>query len=94
MQKFALLSSGPVTQWQEAIVGLLEETAHYKVTGAAVVLMVEPEEPDGDDVIAFYHRMSIRDKQLAASVIEGDVHYAIAEDAIRHYLGDEDDEEE
>lgn len=94
MQRFTLLSNGEQTQWHEAIVGLLEETAHYKVTGAAVVLMVEPEEPDGDDVIAFYHRMSIRDKQLAASVIEGDVHYAIAEDAIRHYLGDEDDEEE
>ena len=94
MQKFTLLSNGAQTEWHRAIVGLLEETAQYKVTGAAVVLMVEPEEPDGDDVIAFYHRMSIRDKQLAASVIEGDVHYAIAEDAIRYYLGDEDDEEE
>ena len=58
-----------------------------------MVVLVEPEEENGEDVLEFYNRMSIRDKQLAASVIEGDVHYAIAQDAIRHYLGETDEDD-
>lgn len=90
MSKLILAADRPVREHESALVELMEDLSKYKVTGMAVVVMVEPDEPDGDDILAFYHRMSIRDKQLAAAVIEGDVHYAIAEDAIRHYMGDEE----
>lgn len=94
MQKFFLMSNKPIEPYQEALVDLLEnELSRYRVQGLAVVVFVEPEEPDGEDVLAYYHHMSIRDKQLAAAVIEGDVHYAIAQDAIAHYMGDETEEE-
>ena len=89
MSKLLLAADRPVREYESALVELLEDLSKYKVTGMAVVVMVEPREPDDEDILAFYHRMSIRDKQLAAAVIEGDVHYAIAEDAIRHYMGDE-----
>lgn len=91
MSKLILAADRPVRAHESALVELLEELSKYKVTGMAVVVMVEPEEPNDEDVLAFYHRMSIRDKQLAAAVIEGDVHYAIAEDAIRNYMGDEEE---
>lgn len=94
MQKFVLLSDRPIAPYQEALTELLEEISGYRVRGMAVVLLVDPEEEDGDDVLAFYHRMSIRDKQLAAAVIEGDVHYAIAQDAIAAYMGDTEEQEE
>ena len=94
MGKMVLLSDREVEPWQADVVDLLERLSGYRVRDLAVVVLVEPEEPEGEDVLAFYNRMSIRDKQLAASVIEGDVHYAIAQDAIRHYMGDTDEEDE
>lgn len=95
MQKFFLSSDKPIEPYQQALVELLEnDLSRYRVRGLAVVAFVEPEKPDGDDVLAFYHHMSIRDKQLAAATIEGDVHYEIALDAIAHHMGDETDEEE
>lgn len=90
MSKLILAADRPVRVHESALVKLMDELSKYKVTGMAVVVMVEPKEPDDEDILAFYHHMSIRDKQLAAAVIEGDVHYAIAEDAIRHYMGDEE----
>ena len=90
MSKLILTADRPVREHETALVELMEDLSKYKVTGMAVVVMVEPKEPDDEDILAFYHHMSIRDKQLAAAGIEGDVHYAIAEDAIRHYMGDEE----
>ena len=94
MGKLVLLSDREVEPWQADVVDLLEQLSGYKVRGLAVVVLVEPEEENGEDILAFYNRMSIRDKQLAASVIEGDVHYAIAQDAIRHYMGEDDEEDD
>ena len=94
MGKLVLLSDREVEPWQADVVDLLEQLSGYKVRGLAVVVLVEPEEENGEDILAFYNWMSIRDKQLAASVIEGDVHYAIAQDAIRHYMGDTDEEDD
>lgn len=91
MSKLLLAADRPVREHENALVELMEELSKYKVTGMAVVVMVEPKEQDDEDILAFYHHMSIRDKQLAAAVIDGDVHYAIAEDAIRHYMGDEEE---
>lgn len=92
MAKLALLSDGEVAPWQADVVELLEKLSDCDVRGMALVFMVEPREPGGDDILAFYSNMSLRDKQLAASVIEGDVHYAIAEDAIRCYLGEDEED--
>ena len=91
MSKLLLAADRPVRAHEAALVKLMEELSRYKVTGMAVVVMVEPKKEGDEDVLAYYHHMSIRDKQLAAAVIEGDVHYAIAEDAIRHYMGDEEE---
>ena len=93
MQKFGIVSDKPLEEWQKDLVHVLEELSAYRVNGLALVALVEPEDPEGDDVLAFYNRMSVRDKQLAAAVIEGDVHYAIAQAAIARAMGEEDAEE-
>lgn len=93
MQKFAILSDQPLEEWQSDLARILEELSGYQVRGLALVALVEADSEDDDDVLAWYNRMSVRDKQLVAAVIEGDVHYAIARQAIEHYMEDREEEE-
>ena len=93
MQKFAILSDQPLEEWQSDLTRILEELSRYEVRGLALIALVEADSDEDDDVLAWYNRMSIRDKQLAASVIQEDAHYAIARQAIEHYMEDREEEE-
>ena len=51
-----------------------------------MVAVLEEPAANGGDAIVGYHAMGMRDRQLAASLIQADITYKIAQDAVRDML--------
>ena len=89
-----LISDRPVNDYETFFVDLMNDLDKYKIRSVAVVVLEEPA-ANGGDAIVGYHAMSLRDRQLAASLIEADITYKIAQGAVRDMLDlTEPDEEE
>lgn len=65
---------------------LMHSLDEHKIRSIAVVAVLEEPEADDGDAIVGYHNMGLRDKQLAASLIEDDITYKIAQEAVRDML--------
>ena len=90
-----LISDRPVNDYETFFVDLMHGLDKYKIRSVAVVAVLEEPAANGGDAIVGYHDMSLRDRQLAASLIEADIAYKIAQDAVRDMLDlTEPDEEE
>lgn len=91
-----LISDRPVNDYEAFFVDLMHGLDKYKIRSVAVVADTTLEEPaaNGGDAIVGYHAMSLRDRQLAASLIEADITYKIAQDAVRDMLDLPDPDEE
>ena len=90
-----LISDRPVNDYEAFFLDLMHGMDKYKIRGVAVVAVLEEPAANGGDAIVGYHAMSLRDRQLAASLIDADITYKIAQDAVRDMLDlTEPDEEE
>lgn len=90
-----LISDRPVNDYEAFFVDLMHGLDKHKIRSVAVVAVLEEPEADGGDAIVGYHAMGMRDQQLAASLIEADIVYRIAQNAVRDMLDlPEPDEEE
>lgn len=94
MQKFVLVSDGPMEDWAAELPELLETLSEYKVRGVAVIALLETEGEDDADSVTAYFDMSLRDRQYAAQLINQDVIRQIARTELRHLLDGEDGDEE
>lgn len=81
-----LISDRPVNDYETFFVDLMHGLDKYKIRSVAVVAVLEEPAANGGDAIVGYHNMSLRDRQLAASLIEADITYKIAQDAVRDML--------
>lgn len=89
-----LISDRPLNDYEAFFVELMNGLDKYKIRGVTVVAVLEEPAPNGGDAIVGYHAMSLRDRQLAESLIEADITYKIAQDAVRDMLDLPDPEEE
>ena len=90
-----LISDRPVNDYEAFFVDLMHGLDKYKIRSVAVVAVLEEPTTNGGDAIVGYNAMSLRDRQLAASLIQADITYKIAQDAVRDMLDlPEPDEEE
>lgn len=90
-----LLSDRPAKDYESFFVDLMHSLDKYRIRGVAVVAVLEEPTADGGDAITGYHNMCLRDRQLAASLIQEDTSYKIAQDAVRNmvdpdFLAEED----
>lgn len=88
------ISDRPVNDYEAFFVDLMHGLDKYKIRSVAVVAVLEEPAANGGDAIVGYHAMSLRDRQLAASLIEADITYKIAQDAVRDMLDLPDPDEE
>ena len=89
-----LISDRPVNDYEAFFVDLLHGLDKHKIRSVAVVAVFEDPEDDGSDAITGYFNAGIRDRQLAASLIQADITYKIAQDAVREMLDLPDPNEE
>lgn len=90
-----LLSDRPVRDYEMFLVNMMRVLDGRQVRSLALVAeLVEPEE-NGADMITAYHKMPLRDRQMAVAAIEEDITYEIARRAILDIAAaDEEDEED
>ena len=78
-----LLSDRPAKDYEGFFVDLMNHLDSFEIRGVAVVAILAKQTDNGSDAITAYHEMCLRDRELAASLIQEDVMYRIAVDAIR-----------
>lgn len=90
-----LLSDRELAEHETFLLDLLNELHERKVEGVAVVAMLKEKDPDGGDIVSAYHHMSMRDRKLAADIIETDVTYRMVKNMLQDMdiLPDPDEEE-
>lgn len=81
-----LVSDRPVHEYEAFLVDLMHFMDRHKIAGVAVVALLAEKTEDGGDSIVGYHKMDLRDKMTAASLIQADITYKIAQDAARDLL--------
>ena len=81
-----LISDRPVNDYEAFFVDLMHGLDKYKIRSVAVVAVLEEPAANGGDAIVGYHAREKRDRQLAASLIEADISYKIAQDAVRDMM--------
>ena len=94
MAHLTLISDRPVNDYEAFFVDLMHGLDKHKIRSVAVVAVLEEPAANGGDAIVGYHAMSLRDRQLAASLIQADITYKIAQDAVREMLDLPDPNEE
>lgn len=95
MAELALVADRPLRGYEVFLGELMNELDRHRVGGVAVVAVLDEPAPNGGDSIVGYHAMSLRDRQLAVSLLQADITYKIAQDAVRDMqdLPDPDEEE-
>ncbi len=90
-----LISDRPVNDYEAFFVDLMNDLDKYKIRGVAVVAVFEEPAANGEDAITGFHNMSLRDRQLAVSLLQAPVTYKIAQSAARDMpdLTEPDEEE-
>lgn len=78
-----LLSDRPVKDYEGFFVDLMHGLDKFQIRSVAVVAILAKPADNGADAITAYHEMCLRDRELAASLIQEDAMYRIAVDAIR-----------
>ena len=91
---FTLISDRPVKDYEAFLVDLMHGLDEYKIRSVAVVAVLEEPADNGGDAIVGYQAREKRDRQLAASMIQADITYKIAQDAVRDMLDLADPEKE
>ncbi len=81
-----LISDRPVNDYEAFLLDLMHDMGKYKIRSVAVVAILEEPTVDGGDAIVGYYAMGMRDRQLAASLIQADINRKIALDAVRDML--------
>ena len=89
-----LLSDRPVNDYEAFLVDVMHGLDKHKIRSLAVVAVLEEPAANGGDAIVGYHQMSLRDRQLAVSLLQADISYKIAQDAVREMLDLPDPDEE
>ena len=78
-----LLSDRPAKGYEGFFVDLMNYLDSFEIRGVAVVAILAKQTDDGSGAITAYHEMCLRDRELAASLIQEDTMRRIAVDAIR-----------
>lgn len=81
-----LISDRPTKEYEAFLVDLMHFMDKHKIAGVAVVAVLEEPADNGGDAITAYHNMSLRDRQLAVSLIQADITCKIAQAAVRDML--------
>lgn len=90
----ALVSDRPIEEWEQFLLGLMNDASNCSVRGLAVVAFLDKPTEDGGDAMTAYYNMSLRDRCYAADLIRTDVTHEIARDAVRGVLDPPDPDEE
>lgn len=89
------IADRPMKDYEKFLLDLINSAEGCKIRGLAVVALLEEPVEGGGDAMTAYYDMSFRDRCFAASLIQSDITYGIAQDAVRDLLGlQEPDEEE
>ena len=89
-----MISDRTVKDYEAFFLDMMNGLDKHKIRGVTVVAVLEEPAANGGDAVVGYHAMSMRDRQLAASLIQEDITYKIAQDAVRDMLDLTEPEEE
>ncbi|MBE6959838.1 MAG: hypothetical protein E7448_03835 [Ruminococcaceae bacterium] len=78
-----LLSDRELAEHEAFLLDLLNGLHTREVEGVAVVAILKEKDPDGGDIISAYHNMSLRDRKLAADIIDTDVTYRMVKNILQ-----------
>lgn len=92
--QLALISSRPPKEYETWLLDFMNQVADHKVTGIAVVALLEEPLENGGDAFTAYYQMSLRDRHTAAGLIQTDITYKIAQAAVHDALDPQDPEED
>lgn len=76
------------------MVDLMNKLGTHKVTGIAVVALLEEPLENGCDAFTAYYQMSLRDRHTAIGLIQADITLKIAQAAVQDALDPQDPTED
>ena len=94
MAGLALVADRPLHGYERFLAEMMNALDEHRVGGIALVAVLDKPAANGGDSMVGYHCMSLRDRQLAVSLLQADITYKIAQDAVRDMLDLPDPEEE
>lgn len=89
-----LISDRPLRDYEAFLLSLMNDAEEWKIRSVVVAALLDEPLKDGGDAMTAYYNASLRDRSYAAALIQTDVTYKVAQDAVRDMLDLPDPDEE